>query len=142
LSVDSEKLAPILVKLLENTDLQERWRQSLLKAVRFDSKAYVVAGLIRTNYGLAKEWANTVGTLITSDPIVLRYMLESLAARRIGSARWTANLESMRASLMTIILSDRVLIEQLLVDKNHGYRTDLLNEAARLFGGEVAKQWQ
>jgi len=47
----------------------------------------------------------------------------------------------MKQELTITILSDRVLIEQLLADHNRGYREDLITKVRTLFGQAIADHW-
>jgi len=141
LTTEADKLVPAFSEMFQNPKLQERWRQSLLNAVRFTSKAYILAALIRTDFDLSKQWADSIYELVTRDPMILRYMLESLSSRKLGNPRWTKNVDGMLGSLMNILVSDRVLVEQLIVDKNRAFRMDLRDMVAEIFGGAIAQEW-
>ena len=78
---------------------------------------------------------------VQTDPLLVRYIIESLGLRRLGDAHWTEQVENMKKELTTTLLSDRILIEQLLADHNRGYREDLITRVRTLFGQATADHW-
>ena len=138
---DAANHTAFLLQELAKPEIRKAWQTSMMRAVRYRGKSYVIATLLRHDYDLSNLWAQLCVKYVQTDPLLVRYIIESLGLRRLGDAHWTEQVENMKQELTTTILSDRVLIEQLLADHNLGYKQDLIRKVRTLFGQAIADRW-
>jgi hypothetical protein len=141
IQTDAGNHISFILQELQKPAIRQTWLASLLQAVRYTGKSYVIAELIRQDYDLSSLWARLCVKYVQTDPLLVRYIIESLGLRRLGDAHWNQQVENMKGELTATILSDRPLIEQLLADHNQGYRDDLIAKVRTLFGPTVADRW-
>jgi hypothetical protein len=141
IQTDAANHTDLILKELQKPEILKAWQSSLVRAVRYRGKSYVIASLITQDYDLSNLWAQLCVTYVQTDPLLVRYIIESLGLRRLGDAHWTEQVENMKQELTTTLLSDRILIEQLLADHNRGYREDLITKVRTLFGHATAGHW-
>jgi hypothetical protein len=140
-NANSAQLIPLLKLFFGDKKITEEWRLDISRQVRFCGKAYIVATLIRRDFALSRLWAETLAKTITEDPSVVKSMVDSLGARRVGDARWNNNIRMMKVRLAELVFGDRVFFEQLTSDHNQSYRQDLKTTATSIFGAYNGKQW-
>jgi hypothetical protein len=141
IQTDAANHTAFILRELQKPEIFKAWQTSLVRAVRYRGKSYVIAALLSRDYDLSNLWAQLCVKYVQTDPLLVRYIIESLGLRRLGDAHWTEEVENMKQELTTTILSDRVLIEQLLADHNLGYRQDLIRKVRTLFGQAIADRW-
>ena len=141
IQTDAANHTDFILKELQKPAILKAWQTSLVRAVRYRGKSYVIASLITQDYDLSTVWAQLCVKYVQTDPLLVRYIIESLGLRRLGDAHWTEQVENMKKELTTTLLSDRILIEQLLADHNRGYREDLITRVRTLFGQATADHW-
>jgi hypothetical protein len=141
IQTDAANHTAFLLHELGKSETLKAWQTSMVRAVRYRGKSYVIATLLSHDYDLSNLWAQLCVKYVQTDPLLVRYIIESLGLRRLGDAHWTEQVENMKQELTTTILSDRVLIEQLLADHNLGYKQDLIRKVRTLFGQAIADRW-
>jgi hypothetical protein len=141
IQTDAANHTELILRELQKPEILKAWQTSLVRAARYRGKSYVIASLISKDYDLSNIWAQLCVKYVQTDPLLVRYIIESLALRRLGDAHWTEQVENMKQELASTLLSDRILIEQLLADHNRGYREDLITKVRTLFGQATADRW-
>lgn len=142
-SADAASYTTFVIKTLQNKDVRLAWENSILRAVRYLGRSYVIASIIREDYGLSELWAQAVVRNIQSNPLLVRYIIESLGIRRLGDMKLANAIGFMKTELVQAFVSDRVLIEQLLDDPSHnaGYRQNVSQKAKELLGLQSPQSW-
>jgi|GEM_PF-6084423 len=124
ISNNGAKATPFIRMTMQMKEPFQVWRERLLNAIRYLGQAPPMADFIDRDPNMRELWRAAVGETVTRDPNVMKVVLTALAERQ-GEDAWMKSLAELRMKLIYIILSDRVLFEQLIVGRNKEFKEAL-----------------
>ncbi|MDD2708030.1 MAG: hypothetical protein PHV34_08475 [Verrucomicrobiae bacterium] len=131
----------LLQKVLQDQTLAESWRRGILRAVKFQDNAYVLADILLRRADLRAEWAKIAQQTLDREPCLMRQMVESLARQRAGESGARAAVERLRCGMAGQIVHDRIFFEQILADRQAGFRQEAARQAELILGKRVVAGW-
>ena len=141
LSATAGRATKLATNMLGDTRIASMWKARVLVLIQYLGKASSAAMIVREYPPMMAQWREETAQLSSSDAVLLPSLVESLGRRKVGDQEFTRQVTDVRRDLARMVFCDRILVEQIINDKNADYRKALWNEVTSLFGVYIKEQW-
>lgn len=117
---------PFIRVVAEDAEVNEVVRRRMRDAVKYTGQAHLAADFIMRDVELSRFWSDAISKAVAREPGIMRAVLDSLTARRVGDYKWEEEMKKLRKELIALVTGDRVLFEQLIDGKNAEFKKAFL----------------
>ncbi|CAB4243556.1 conserved protein of unknown function [Methylacidimicrobium sp. AP8] len=123
LAEDPTATRQILSGCLSDPSFREGWERSVFLVTKFGDQSPVVAQWILSRKEALDGWKNAFALALKEHPLFLRAVVVRMAKAKGGELGWASEMRMLEQAIMTAILTDRLLWENLIEDKTGGIAT-------------------
>lgn len=135
LRISPEESRPMMVKLLQNRDIWQAWRNSLYSALLFAGKGRAAGDVVSRNTDLLATWKRQLRQLLVENPWAMSVVMESLARQKAGDLAYRDAVRAWEKALIQADAANQAVWEQFYADPTGGYKHLFLEEGRRRIPG-------
>ncbi|VVM05482.1 hypothetical protein MAMC_00614 [Methylacidimicrobium cyclopophantes] len=123
LAEDPTATREILIRCLTDPSFRESWERSVFLVAKFGDQSPIIAQWILSRKEALDGWNHAFTVTLRDNPLFLRAVVKRMAHAKAGELTWTSEMRKLEQAIMTAILTDRLLWENLIEDKTGGIST-------------------
>ncbi|MDD2676606.1 MAG: hypothetical protein PHP75_03955 [Methylacidiphilaceae bacterium] len=123
LAEDPTATREILTGCLTDPSFRNGWERSVFLVTKFGDQAPVVAQWMLSRKEALDGWNRAFALALKDHPLFLRAVVVRMARAKGGELAWASEMRRIEQSIMTAVVTDRLLWENLIEDKTGGIAT-------------------
>ncbi|MDD4933471.1 MAG: hypothetical protein PHO89_08420 [Methylacidiphilaceae bacterium] len=123
LAEDPTSTREILAGCLTDPSFRKGWERSVFLVTKFGDQAPVLAQWILSRKEALDGWKNAFALALKDHPLFLRAVVVRMAKAKGGELSWSYEMRKIEQAIMTAVVTDRLLWENLIEDKTGGIAT-------------------